>query len=55
MFTKNKEDGTKEEISEAQVTEEILQYLRSQTQLVIGHAVLTTDLMAFLKANKVDP
>lgn len=55
MFTKTKEDGTKEEISEAQVTEEILQYLRSQTQLVIGHAVLPTDLRAFLKANKVDP
>lgn len=55
MFTKTKEDGTKEEISEAQVTEEILQYLRSQTQLVIGHAVLTKDLRAFLKANKVEP
>jgi hypothetical protein len=44
MFTKTKPDGTKEEISEAQVTEEILQHLRSQTQLVIGHAVMVTDL-----------
>jgi hypothetical protein len=55
MFTKTKMDGTKEEISEAQVTEEILQYLRSQTQLVIGHAVLAKDLRAFLKSNNVEP
>ncbi len=55
MFTKTKEDGTKEQVSEAQVTEEILQYLRSQTQLVIGHAVLVRDLRNFLKANGLDP
>jgi S1-C subfamily serine protease len=55
MFTKTKEDGTKEEVSEVQVTEEILQYLRSQTQLVIGHAVLVRDLRSFLKANSIDP
>jgi len=55
MFTKTKEDGSKEEISEAQVTEEILQYLRSQTQLVIGHAVLAKDLRAFLKAINIEP
>ncbi|MCX5834740.1 MAG: trypsin-like peptidase domain-containing protein [Deltaproteobacteria bacterium] len=55
MFTKTKEDGTKEGVSEAQVTEEILQYLRSQTQLVIGHAVLVKDLRSFLKANGLDP
>jgi len=55
MFTKTKEDGTKEQVSEAQVIEEILQYLRSQTQLVIGHAVLVRDLRSFLKANSIDP
>jgi S1-C subfamily serine protease len=55
MFTKTNPDGTKEDISEAQVTEEILQYLRSQTQLVIGHAVLAKDLRAFLNANNIDP
>jgi S1-C subfamily serine protease len=55
MFTKTKPDGSKEKISEAQVTEEILQYLRSQTQLVIGHAVLARDLRNFLKANGIDP
>ena len=55
MFTKTKADGTKEEISEAQVTEQILQHLRSQTQLVIGHAVLVKDLRSFLKTNGVEP
>jgi len=55
MFTKTKPDGTKEEISEAQLTEEILQYLRSQTQLVIGHAVLAKNLREFLKANNIEP
>jgi len=54
QFTKTKPDGTKEEISEAQVTEEILQHLRKQTQLVIGHAVLVKDIRSFLKANNVD-
>ena len=55
MFTKTKPDGSKEQISEAQVTEEILQYLRSQTQLVIGHAVVAKDLRSFLKTNGIDP
>jgi S1-C subfamily serine protease len=55
MFTKTIQDGTTINISEAQVTEEILQYLRSQTQLVIGHAVLAKDLRAFLKANHIEP
>jgi S1-C subfamily serine protease len=55
MFTKTNPDGTREKISEAQVTEEILQYLRSQTQLVIGHAVFARDLRNFLKLNGLEP
>lgn len=55
QFTKNKPDGSTEKFSEAQVTEEILQYLRSQTQLVIGHAVLPRDLRNFLKSNGITP
>ena len=55
MFKKTNEDGTEEQVSEAQVIEEILQYLRSQTQLVIGHAVLVRDLRSFLKTNSIDP
>jgi S1-C subfamily serine protease len=55
MFNKTLPDGTKESVSQAQVVEEILQYLRSQTQLVIGYAVLGNDLKGFLKANGIEP
>lgn len=55
MFEKTYADGTKEKKSEAQLLEEVIQYLRSQTQLVIGHAVMTSDLKGFLKSNKIEP
>ena len=55
VFTKTHPDGKKEEISEAQVIEEVLQYLRSQTQLVIGYGVMIGDLKKFLKSNSIDP
>jgi S1-C subfamily serine protease len=55
VFEKTKADGSKENVSEAQVIEEILQYLRKQTQLVIGHAVTTKDLVGFLKSKGIDP
>jgi len=55
MFEKTLPDGSKESLSQAQVVEEILQYLRSQTQLVIGYAVLVKDLRAFLKVNGINP
>jgi len=48
-------DGTKDQISESQIVAEILQYLRSQTQLVIGSAVLLNDLRTFLKSNGIEP
>lgn len=54
-FTKTNPDGTKENISQAQVIEQVLQYLRSQIQLVIGHAVLAKDIRAFLKSNCIEP
>jgi hypothetical protein len=54
-FEKTYPDGTKEQKSEAQLLEEVIQYLRSQTQLVIGHAVMTSDLKGFLKSNKIEP
>ena len=54
-FEKTKPDGTKEKMSGSQVLEEVLQYLRSQTQLVIGHAVMPSDPKVFLKSNGIDP
>ncbi len=54
-FEKTSPDGTKEKKSISQLLEEVLQYMRSQTQLVIGHAVMPSDLKAFLKSNGIDP
>lgn len=55
VFTRTMSDGSKVRMSTAQVAAEVLQHLRSQTQLVIGHAVETRDIRAFLKANGIDP
>lgn len=55
VFTRTYPDGKKEEISEAQVIGEVLQYLRSQTQLVVGYSVMINDLKKFLKSNGIDP
>ena len=51
-FFITKPDGTKERISNSQVLEQVLQYLRSQTQLVIGRAVITNDIKTFLQKHK---
>ena len=55
MFEKRAAGKNPESVSEAQVTAEILKYLRSQTQLVIGYAVKLEDLQKFLKDNSIDP
>jgi hypothetical protein len=47
-------DGRVESLTEGQIIGEVLQYLRGQTQLVLGHAVTAGDLMNFLKANGVE-
>lgn len=52
-FTLTKPDGSTERISNSQVLEQVLQYLRSQTQLVVGHAVLIEDINTFLKKNNI--
>lgn len=54
-FKKIKTDGSEETMSTSQVLEEVLQHLRSQTQLVIGHTVVLGDLRALLKANGLEP
>lgn len=48
-------DGKTIEVTEAQLIGKVLNELRRQVQLVIGQAVLRDDLIAFLKANKIDP
>jgi len=49
-----KSDGTEIRLSSAQVIEKVLQHLRRQVQLVLGHAVITGDIKKFLtEVNKV--
>ena len=55
QFVRTHPDGRKEKVSTANVVEEVLQYLRSQTQLVIGYAVLAKDLRNFLKQHGIEP
>lgn len=54
-FTRTFSDGKKDTVSEGQVVESVLEYLRQQTQLVIGLAVTHADLITFLKAQGIDP
>ncbi|MCH8010615.1 MAG: trypsin-like peptidase domain-containing protein [Candidatus Marinimicrobia bacterium] len=55
VYTKTLPDGSTEQISEGKIIAEVLLYLRSQTQLVLGHAVTSIDLISFLNDNKIDP
>jgi len=54
-YTRTLASGKTETISEGQVVAEVLTYLRSQTQLVLGHAVTSQDLVAFLKKEGITP
>ncbi len=48
-FYKISDSGKKDTVTEGQVVAEVLNYLRSQTQLVLGHAVTSTDLLELMK------
>lgn len=54
-YTGTTADGKQITLTEGQLIGKVLNELRSQVQLVIGQAVLREDLIAFLKANKIDP
>ena len=54
IYTKTRPDGTTEQMSEAQLLEELLQFLRSQTQLVVGHAIKSKDVREFLKNHRME-
>jgi hypothetical protein len=55
QWTRTLPDGTTQPISETQIVVEVLQFLRSQTQLVIGHAVVLDDLRSFLVNQGLTP
>ena len=54
-FPRIKTDGSTEQVTQAQIIEDVLQHLRSQTQLVIGHSVMSGDLVKFLRTNGLEP
>jgi hypothetical protein len=54
-YTGTKPDGTQVTFTEGQLIGMVLNELRRQVQLVIGKAVLREDIVAFLKANNVEP
>jgi serine protease Do len=55
MYTSTAPDGTITNYSEGQVIAAVLNDLRQQIQLVIGMAVLLSDLRDYLNANKITP
>lgn len=55
QYTATRPDGSTFKVSEGQVAAMVLEHLRSQTQLVIGHAVLLDDVRSFLKEHGVKP
>lgn len=55
QYTKSAPGKEPEKVSEAQVVAEVLEYLRSQTQLVLGFAVKLGELREFLKENSIEP
>jgi S1-C subfamily serine protease len=55
VFERKLQDGSRVTMSEAQVIEFVLEYLRSQTQLVIGYAVTIVDLRNLLGSQGLTP
>jgi S1-C subfamily serine protease len=55
MYTYTHPDGKKDNMSEGQVVAIVLNHLRSQVQLVVGHAVMLRDIRSFLQSRGIDP
>jgi S1-C subfamily serine protease len=54
-YSQKKVDGAVVQVSEAQVIARVLDYLRNQSQLVIGHATPAGDIAEFLSKNGIEP
>jgi S1-C subfamily serine protease len=55
IYTAKNEKGEELKLSEAQIIEMVMQYLRSQTQLGMGEAVTIDTLRRFLLSQKIEP
>ena len=54
IFTATDVKGNKKKYSESQIVAEVLNYFRDMTQVVIGEAIVGSELIAFLKGNNID-
>ena len=54
IFTALDEKGNKQNFVESQVVAMVLNYFRDMTQVVIGEAIVGSELIAFLKENDID-
>lgn len=55
IYTVTHPDGQQEQFSEGKLVGAVLEFLRSQTQLVVGHAVILANLRAFLYKEGLTP
>jgi len=55
MYNGTDSSGKTVTVSEAKILADVIEYLRSQVQLVIGYAVPAKDLRKFLKQQGIDP
>lgn len=55
VFTATDEKGNNQQFVESQVVAMVLNYFRDMTQVVIGEAIVGSELIAFLKANNINP
>lgn len=55
IYTVSFPDGHKENLTEGRLIGTVLEFLRGQTQLVVGHAVLLRNLRSFLSHNGLSP
>ena len=53
LYTATDEEGNPRSFSEAQVVAEVLQYFRQMTQAMIGEAIASSEVIAFLKDNNL--
>ena len=55
QFNATMGDGSQRSFSESQIVEAVLEELTNEVQLVIGNAIMASDIRSFLTANKIDP
>lgn len=55
QYSATDSSGNRKNFSEAQVLADVIEYLRSQVQLVIGYAATSSDLQNFIRSQGLEP